>query len=115
MFSWLTRPWFQARSLSVLQTHFSQPLANPLPAFEARLLRGAVDLTMKEGGTPFDAATRFYAGYAETAVRQGRSLNDIGFGGVLGRLAGLRGQMKFYDEHLAALKTVSQSDTGAAK
>ena len=107
MLGWLTRPWFEARSLGVLQTYYDQPLKNPLPPFEARLLRGAVNLTRKDGGTPFDAATRFYAGYAETAVGQGRSLDDIGFPGVLGRMWSLRGEMKFYDEHLAALKTVS--------
>ena len=45
MIRWLTRPWFQARSLGVLQTYYSQPLKNPLPAFEARLLRGAVNVT----------------------------------------------------------------------
>lgn len=109
------RPWFQARSLGVLQTYYSQPLKNPLPDFEARLLRGAVNLTMKDGGTPFDAATRFYAAFAETAVGQGRSLNDIGFGGVLGRLSAMRDKMKFYDEHIAVLKTVSAAEKGSAK
>jgi hypothetical protein len=108
MIRWLTRPWFQARSLGVLQTYYSQPLQNPLPAFEAQLLRGAVNLTMADGGTPFDAATRFYAAYAESAVGQGRSLNDIGFGGVLGRMSAMRAKMKFYDEHKAALETVSE-------
>lgn len=109
MIRWLTRPWFQARALSVLQTYYDQPLKNPLPEFEGRLLRGAVNLTMKDGGTPLDAATRFYAAFAETAVGQGRSLNDIGFGGVLGRLWALRDK-KFYDEHVAVLKTVSAAE-----
>lgn len=114
MISWLMRPWFQARALGVLQTYYNQPLKNPLPPFEARILRGAVNLTMTDGGTPFDAATRFYAAYAETAVGQGRSLNDIGFGFVLGRLSALRDKMKFYDEHIAMLKTVSVAGKGNA-
>ncbi len=95
--------------LGVLQTYYSQPLKNPLPQFESQLLRSAVNLTMKDGGTPFDAATRFYAAFAETAVGQGRSLNDIGFGGVLGRLLALRPKMKFYEEHKSALRTVSEN------
>jgi len=102
------RHWFEARSLGVLQTYFEQPLKNPLPEFERKLLRGAVNLTIKDGGTPFDAATRFYAGYAETHVGRGGDLNDIRFGGVLGRMLALRSQMKFWDEHKAAMKQVSE-------
>ena len=73
---------------------------------------------MADGGTPFDAATRFYAAYAETALGQGRSLNDINFGGVLGRMSAMRDKMKFYDEHKRAFKSVSESakaKTGGAQ
>lgn len=104
------RYWFESPSLAVLQVYYEQPLKKPLPDFEKRLLRGAVNLTRKDGGTPFDAATRFYAAYAETAVLQGRKLNDINFGGVLGRMLVLKDKMKFFDEHKAALKPVSQAD-----
>jgi hypothetical protein len=104
----LRRGWFEARTLAALQTYYEQPLKNPLPQFEAQLLRGAVNLTMKDGGTPVDAATRFYAAYAETALRAGRNLNDINFGGVLGRMFALRDKMKFYDEHRRVLGSVSR-------
>jgi hypothetical protein len=62
---------------------------------------------MKDRGTPIDAAFRFYGGYAETAVGSGRDLNDIGFGLATGRLFALRDRVKFYDEHVAALESVS--------
>ena len=108
MLNALKRPWFEARSLGVLQVYYEQPLKKPLPDFERKLLRGAVNITLKDGGTPFDAATRFYAAYAETHVGQGGDLNSIRFGGVLGRASLLRDKMKFWDEHKAALKEVSE-------
>lgn len=107
MFGLLKRHWFESRALAVLQLQYKQPLVKPLPPFEAQLLRGAVNLTLKDGGTPFDAATRFYAAFAETAVRRGVDLDSINFGGVLGSSWALRDQMKFPSEHVAALKTVS--------
>lgn len=107
MLGWLKRSWLKARTLSVLQTYYEQPLNNPLNDFNARLLSGAVNLTLQDGGTPFDAASRFYAAYAEAAIGQGRTLNDINFGGVLGRQLALQSRMRFYGEHVAAFKAVS--------
>ena len=107
MIGWLKRSWFESRSLGVLQVYYEQPSKKPLPDFKARLLRGAVNKTMADGGTPFDAATRFYAAYAETTVEKGGSLDSIGWAGALGRFSALRGKMRFYDEHMAAFKGVS--------
>ncbi len=102
------RGWFQARALGVLQVYYEQPLKNPLPDFEARLLRGAVNLTMKDGGSPHDAASRFMAALGETTVGRGGDLMDIKWPTFLGRMLALKGEMKHWDEHMAAVKQVSQ-------
>ncbi|WP_425230429.1 hypothetical protein [Sphingomonas sp.] len=107
MFELLRRPWFEARSLSVLQTYYEQTLKLPLPELERKLLRGAVNVTLKAGGTPFDAATRFYTAFAETHLGRGGDLHDIKFGTALGRMWALRDNMKFWGEHMAAMKQVS--------
>ena len=100
--------WFESRSLAVLQVYYEQPFKKPLPPFEAKLLRGAVNLTMKDGGTPHDAGTRFMAAYGETTVGQGGSLQDINWPTFLGRMWALRGQMKHWDEHMRNVKLVDQ-------
>lgn len=109
MLGLLKRRWLESRALAVLQVHFEQQLQKPLPPFEAQLLRGAANLSLKDGGTPFDAAARFYAAFAETAVRRGVDLNSIQFGLVSARVFALRDRMHFYGEHIAALKTVSDN------
>ncbi len=106
MIGYFKRRWFESRTLAVLQVHYEQPVRKPRPQFEAQLLRGAVNLTMQDGGTPFDAATRFYAAYAETALGRGIDLDSINFFGVLGRMFALRHEMKFYREHHDALKAL---------
>jgi len=106
----LFRRWFESRSLAVLQVHFAQPLKQPLPPFEKQLLRGAVNLTRKDGGTPFDAAARFYAAYAETAIGNGRKLIDIGFPTVMARTPALKNRMKFHDEHIATLRQLIEME-----
>lgn len=70
-------------------------------------MRGAVALTMRDKGTPIDAAFRFYAAYAETVAGQGRDLNEINFGRAGGRLLALKDSLKFYPEHHSALKSVA--------
>lgn len=101
------RSWFQARALGVLQTYYGQSFQHPLPPLEKQLLRGAVNVTLKDGGTHHDAAMRFYAAYAETSLSQGSDHNDINFGHVSGRMMALKGQMNHFDEHKVALKQVS--------
>jgi hypothetical protein len=71
------------------------------------MLDGAVNITMQDKGAPFDAATRFYAAYAEETLRTGGDLDSINFFGVLGRLLALRSKMKCYREHLDSLKQIS--------
>src|SRR3546814_9424815 len=89
----------EAQALSVLQTFFDLQLKNPLPTFEAGILRAATDQTIRDRGTPHDAAARFYASYAEAAARNGSDLSEIKFGNVLGRLLTLKQEMLFFDEH----------------
>ena len=114
MVRFLKQRWFAARALAVLQEYYEQPLRQPLPTFEQKLLDGAVNVTIKDGGTPFDAATRFYTVFAESAVRTGRDLAGINFGGVIGRLWTIRDKMKHFDEHKAALQSVREYATASS-
>ena len=102
------RRWFESRALAVLQVYYEQPFKKPLPNFEAKLLRGAVNLTMKDRGTPHDAGTRFMAAYGETTVGRGGSLDDINWWTFLGRMWALRDKMKFWDEHMRNVKSVDR-------
>src|SRR3546814_3801280 len=77
MLGFLKRRWMEAQALSVLQTFFDLQLKNPLPTFEAGILRAATDQTIRDRGTPHDAAARFYASYAEEAARNGSDLREI--------------------------------------
>src|SRR3546814_19255607 len=74
--------------------------------FEAGILRAATDQTIRDRGTPHDAAARFYASYAVEAARNGSDLSEIKFGNVLGRLLTLKQEMLFFDEHKADRKSV---------
>src|SRR3546814_9852143 len=98
MLGFLKRRWMEAQALSVLQTFFDLQLKNPLPTFEAGILRAATDQTIRDRGTPHDAAARFYASYAEEAARNGSDLSEIKFGNVLSRLLTLKQEMLFFDE-----------------
>lgn len=102
------RRWFESRALSVLQVYYEQPLKKPLPEFEARLLRGAVNLTMRDGGSPHDAGTRFMAAYGETTVARGGDLADIRWPTFLGRMLALKPEMKHWDEHMKSVKLVAE-------
>jgi hypothetical protein len=96
----------EAQALSVLQTSFELPLKNPLQSFEAQNLRAAAEKTIDDRGTPHDAAARFYSAHAENAVRNGRDLNEIKFGLVLGRLLSLKAKMRHFQEHKTALTKI---------
>lgn len=102
------RHWFESRALAVLQVYYEQPFKKPLPPFEAKLLRGAVNKTIADNGTPHDAGTRFMAAYGETTVGRGGSLDDIKWATFLGRMWALRGEMTLWDEHMRSVKMVSE-------
>src|SRR3546814_2542051 len=48
MLGFLKRRWMEAQALSVLQTFFDLQLKNPLPTFEAGILRAATDQTIRD-------------------------------------------------------------------
>lgn len=100
----LQKSWFQARTLSVVQTYFEQPIHNPLPQSDAEMMSRAVRQTMLDGGSPHDAALRYFVALAEKTVRAGGKLDEIRFFHVLGRSWAIRTKMKFYAEHVRALK-----------
>jgi hypothetical protein len=102
--------WFEARVLSALQGYLDQPLPKPLPHFERQLLGMMAKLTRMNGGTPLDAASRFYSAYADRALDGGSSLDDVGFAGVAGRIFASRGKMNFYPEHHAALLKLREKE-----
>src|SRR3546814_16789192 len=90
MLGFLKRRWMEAQALSVLQTFFDLQLKNPLPTFEAGILRAATDQTIRDRGTPHEAAARFYASYAEEADRNGSDLREIQVGNEFGILIPLK-------------------------
>jgi hypothetical protein len=92
----------------VLQIYYEQPFKKPLPSFEAKLLRGAVNLTIKDGGTPHDAGTRFMAAYGETIIGRGGSLEEIKWFTFLGRMWAIRDRMRHWDEHMRNVKLVDK-------
>lgn len=69
-----------------------------------------MNVTLNDGGTPFDAATRFYAALVETSVREGKSLSELNFGLVLGRLFALRAKFRHFNEHISTLKRLRADD-----
>src|SRR3546814_6490204 len=70
MLGFLKRRWMEAQALSVLQTFFDLQLKNPLPTFEAGILRAATDQKLRDRGTPHDAAARFYRSEEHTSELQ---------------------------------------------
>jgi hypothetical protein len=114
VFRRLKLSWARAKALSVLQTAYEMPLANPRDPLDETDLRLTTELTFDSGGNAFDAAAAFMTSRIKSALRAnielGKSVDEAEDDArkLVAGLARTRGFMHFYKVHIEALSEITE-------